>query len=219
MHSLKILAVAIAAAAAPLAYGQAQSPSGSAIVGTAPGKGLAMQHVKATATVEATDPAKRTVTLKNARGEVRTITAGPEVRNFDQIKVGDTLKVKYVEALTLELKKGGKAVLGRTESGAVDRAPAGHKPGAVARREVKVVANVVAMDEATMKVSVKTAQGETYILPLRDPAQVKLVKVGDQVEATYTEGLAVMMEPAAAEPAKPAAAPKKDAAKKDAAKK
>src|SRR5205085_5724826 len=145
-------------------------------------------------------------------GDLRTIQAGDEVRNFDQIKVGDTLKVKYTEALTLELKKGGKAVLGSTTGGSLDRSKAGQKPGGVARREVKVVADVVAVDEATMKVSVKNAQGETYILPLRDPAQVKLIKVGDQVEATYSEGLAVSMEPAAAAPAK--APPKKDAPKK-----
>src|SRR5215211_7868665 len=105
MHSLNILAVAIVAAASPFAYGQAQLPSGAAVVGTAPVKGVAMQHVKATAVVEAVDAAKRTVSLKNARGEMRTITAGPEVRNFDQIKVGDSVTVEYVEGLALELKK------------------------------------------------------------------------------------------------------------------
>jgi len=220
MRSLPVLALAVAAALAPAALAQQQkAPTVTGAIVTEPGKGKAVAVVEATATVTAVKKETREVTLKMPKGDTQTLQAGEEVRNFDQIKVGDSLKVKYVEALTLELKKGGKAVLGRTESGAMDRAPAGQKPGAVARREVKVVANVVAVDEPTMKVSVKTAQGETYILPLRDPAQVKLVKVGDQVEATYTEGLAVMMEPAAAEPAKPAAAPKKDAAKKDAAKK
>jgi hypothetical protein len=31
---------------------------------------------------------------------------------------------------------------------------------------------------------------------LRDPEQIKLVKVGDQVEATYQEAMAVSVEPA-----------------------
>src|SRR6187402_2094801 len=203
MHSLKILAVAIAAAAAPLAYGQAQSPSGSAIVGTAPGKGLAMQHVKATATVEATDPAKRTVTLKNARGEVRTITAGPEVRNFDQIKVGDSVTIEYVEGLALELKKDGKAVLGRSEVKSLERSDPGKKPGGMATREITAVADVVKVDTKKSTVTVKNKEGETFDLNIRDPEQLKLIKKGDQIQATYTEAVAVSLKPA------PAAAPKK----------
>jgi Cu/Ag efflux protein CusF len=203
MHSLKILAVAIAAAVAPLAYGQAQSPSGSAIVGTAPGKGLAMQHVKATATVEATDPAKRTVTLKNARGEVRTITAGPEVRNFDQIKVGDSVTIEYVEGLALELKKDGKAVLGRSEVKSLERSDPGMKPGGMATREITAVADVVNVDAKKSTVTVKNKEGETFDLNIRDPEQLKLIKKGDQIQATYTEAVAVSLKPA------PAAAPKK----------
>ena len=218
MRSLPVLALAVAAALAPAALAQQQkAPTVTGAIVTEPGKGTAVAVVEATATVTAIKKETREVTLKMPKGDTQTIQAGDEVRNFDQIKVGDTLKVKYAEALTLELKKGGKAVLGSTTGGSLDRAKAGQKPGGVARREVKVVADVVAVDEATMKVSVKNAQGETYILPLRDPAQVKLVKVGDQVEATYSEGLAVSMEPAAAEPAK--AAPKKEAPKKDAPKK
>jgi hypothetical protein len=36
-----------------------------------------------------------------------TVTAGPEVKNFDKLKVGDQVDLQYIEALTLELKKGG----------------------------------------------------------------------------------------------------------------
>src|SRR5690349_11033863 len=117
MKRASILAFAVAAALVPLAYGQAQSPAGGAVVGTAPGKGVAMQAVKASATVEAVDVATRTVKLKNARGDERTITAGPEVRNLDQIKVGDTVTIEYVEALAIELKKAkdGKLATGKSE--------------------------------------------------------------------------------------------------------
>jgi hypothetical protein len=220
MRSLPALALALAVAAAlapPAVAQQQKAPTVTGAIVTEPGRGTAAAVVEATATVTAVKKDTREVTLKMPKGDLQTIQVGEEVRNFDQVKVGDTLKVKYAEALTLELKKGGKAVLGATGGGSLDRSRAGQKPGGVVRREVKVVADVVAVDEATMKVSVKNAQGETYILPLRDPAQVRLVKVGDQVEATYSEGLALSMEPAAAAPAK--AAPKKDSAKKDAAKK
>jgi hypothetical protein len=39
---------------------------------------------------------------------------------------------------------------------------------------------------------------QTVDLKLNDPEQFKLVKVGDQVEATYAEALAVAVQPVAA---------------------
>jgi hypothetical protein len=60
----------------------------------------------------------------------------------------------------------------------------------------------VAVDAAAQKVSVKNRQGEIIDLRVRDPEQLKLVKKGDQIQATFTEAVAVSMEPAA--PAAPA---------------
>jgi Cu/Ag efflux protein CusF len=200
MRSLKILAIAIAAAL-PLASVAQKQPEVSGAVATAPGKAKAVAAVTANATVDKVDAATRTVTLKLPSGDMRTVVAGDEVRNFDQIKVGDKLKVKYIEALTLELKKDGKAVVGRTETGALDRSKPGEKPGGVARREITVVADVINVDEKAKKVTVKGAKGQMD-LNIRDPEQLKLIKKGDQIQATYTEALAIAMEPAAAEPAK-----------------
>jgi Cu/Ag efflux protein CusF len=207
---LSVLALAVAAAL-PFSSLAQKAPEVSGAVGTAPGKAAAGAVVTASAVVKAIDPATRSVTLGFANGESRTIVAGEEVRNFDKIKVGDTVNVKYAEALTIELKKGGKAALGKTETSSLDRAKPGEKPGGVATRKVTAVGEVVAVDAAKKKVSVKGASGEVVDLNVQDPEQLKLVKVGDQVEATYTQALALSLEPAkpAAAPAKPAPAPKK----------
>src|SRR5215475_10932165 len=50
----------------------------------------------ATGTVQAIDPTKRTVTLRSADG-TSTYKCGKDVINFDQIKVGDTVKATVVE--------------------------------------------------------------------------------------------------------------------------
>jgi len=201
MQKLSILAITVAVAASPYAF--AQNPQASGAVGVAPGKAVAAQTVKATATVEAVDKAARTVTLKMPNGNSRTIVAGEEVKNFDQIKAGDKVNVQYAEALTIELKKDGKAVVGRTESAGMQTAAKGEKPGAVAMREVVAVADVVNVDAAKKIVSVKNKEGKIIDLNVRDPEQLKLIKKGDQVQATYTEAVAISLEPAAA------AAPKK----------
>ena len=198
MRPAAILAV-LAAAISPPTF--AEGPASGGMIATAPGKGVAMQAVKATATVESVDPATRAVKLKMPKGDTRTITAGEEVKNFDQIKVGDKVTAEYVEALAIELKKDGKAVVGRTETGSLERAAPGQKPGGVATREIVAVADVIGVDTAKKTVSVKNGQGETIVLNIRDPEQLKLIKKGDQIQATYTEAVAISLKPTAA-PAK-----------------
>jgi hypothetical protein len=206
MRSIPAIAAALVLAS-PFAVAQ-KALEGGAVVGTAPGKGVAMQAAKASAVVDAIDKANRTVTLKMANGEKRTVEAGPEVRNFDQIKVGDTLTIKYMEALAIELKKDGKAAVGRTETKAMERAEPGKKPGGTAVREITAVADVVNVDAKKKIVSVKNKEGRIIDLNVRDPEQLKLVKKGDQIQATYTEAVAIEMTEA------PAKAPAKTPAKK-----
>lgn len=61
----------------------AESPTGVAL----------SEAVVVTADVVGIDRADRMVTLVGPRGNVVEIEAGEEVRNFDQIKVGDKVKV------------------------------------------------------------------------------------------------------------------------------
>ena len=63
------------------------------------------------------------------------------------------------------------------------------------------------LDAVTQTVTVKGPE-RTVDLKVRDPEQFKLVAVGDQIQATYTEALAVAVTPVAKPAAK--AAPKKE---------
>jgi hypothetical protein len=194
MKSIPLAATLVAALMAAPALAQASKSEGGAVVTTEPGKGTAAVAVTAAASVEAIDIANRVVTLKGPQGKVFEVVAGPEVRNFDQIKVGDEVRVRYLEAVTLELKKGGGGVRERVESGDAARAKAGEKPGAAEVRRVTVVADVTAVDPKTQTVTLR-GPNRTVDLKLKDPKQFALVKVGDQVEATYTEAVAVTVEP------------------------
>jgi len=190
-------AALVLCAAASLASAADTHPQVTGAIATEPGKGKAVAVVHATATVESVNPQTREVVLKMPKGGTQTIVAGDEVRNFDQIKVGDKVTVRYLESLTLELKKDGKAVVGRTETNDLQRAAAGEKPGGVATQQVTLVADVVGVDVKKKTVSVKNEKGEVVDLHVQDPEQIKLVKKGDQVQATYTQAVAIAMEPAA----------------------
>ena len=63
-----------------------------------PGGAIVETH-KITATVAAVDAASRHVTLATADGTKTTLKAGPEVVNFNQIQVGDQVKVLVAEQL------------------------------------------------------------------------------------------------------------------------
>jgi len=130
------------------------------------------------------------------------VTAGPEVKNFAQIKVGDQVTVEYVESLALELKKGGGAPVAATAKEGAAAAKPGERPGMVGGRQVTVVADVIDVNAETQVVTLKGPQ-RTVEMKVRDPEQFKLIKKGDQVQATYTEAMAIAVTPAA--PAAPAA--------------
>ncbi len=161
---------------------------------SAPGTATIAQSVTVSASVTAIDPATRKVTLKGPEGKVNTVTAGPEVRNFDQIKVGDVVTVRYVEALTLTLKKDGKELRSMTETPAAVRAPAGERPAGAIGMQTEVTANVIALDAKTQTVTLKGPK-HTVELKVPDAGQFKLIKVGDQIQATFTEAVALAVEP------------------------
>ena len=188
-----ILAAAGLAPSALLAQALDPAAGGATIIATAPGKGVAERVAQITASVEAVDSAKRIVTLKGPAGDIVTLPVGPELQNFDQIRVGDLVLVRYLEALSLELKKRGSAKRERTERDVTERARPGERPAAVETHEVHVVADVIALDPQTQTV---TLRGPTRVVDLRvhDPAQFQLVAVGDQVEATYIEATAISVE-------------------------
>jgi hypothetical protein len=194
MRTLTLIAAAILSTAAVTAL--AQAPSGAAVMkGSEPGKVAMAEAVSLSATVEAIDKANRLITLKGPEGKVATVHAGPEVKNFDQIKLGDVVVARYVEALTLELKKGGGGMRERVETDTAAAAKPGERPAAVAGRQVTIVADVIAVDAKKQSVRLK-GPTRTVDLKVKDPEQFKLIKVGDQIEAKFTEAVAVSIDPA-----------------------
>jgi Cu/Ag efflux protein CusF len=176
----------------------AQPPAGEPqIIHTAkPGKALVARKQVVTATVEAIDVAQRLVTLKGPKGQVVDLGVSPDVRNLEQVKVGDSVKVAYLESLSLELKKDGKALRSATSSADGARAAEGDRPAGIVGEKVTVIADVIALNPKKNLVTLRGPK-RTVELNVSDPKQFKLIKVGDQVEAVYTQALAVAVEPAA----------------------
>ena len=117
------------------------------------------------------------------------------MKNFAQMKVGDQVNVEFVEALTLELKKGSTAPVARAEQAGASAAKPGERPAGAVGRQVTITAEVMNVDPKTQVVTLRGPQ-RTVELKVADPEQFKRVAKGDRVEATYTEALAIAVEPA-----------------------
>jgi hypothetical protein len=193
--SLVILSAAAFAAALPAA---AQKPDmkGGAVVVSEPGKAAAVGAAQISARVVSVDKGTRTVTLKGPKGNAVDVVAGDEVKNFDQIKVGDMVMVRYMISLALELQKtkGGGDGIGVSETAV--RAKPGERPAAGAAREITAIAKVTAVNKKAKTISLKGPRGNTVDINVQNPDQFKVVKVGDEVKVTYTEAVAISVEPA-----------------------
>jgi hypothetical protein len=170
--------------------------------GVAPGQAASTTSVEASAIVAAIDSAKREVTLKRSDGTQTVVAVSDEVRNFNQIKVGDTVRVQYTQAVALELKKGAVDKGPPTVEQSAVRAPVGATPGAAVGQKVTAMAEVTAVDAKNHLVTVQGPKGNKVDLEIKDPAQLKNIKQGDHVQVTYVEALAVSVEPTQAAAAK-----------------
>ena len=187
------LLIATLVAITPAAWAQPQTKMETM---KAPGHATIKGTTRMTATVESIDPATRTVMLKTQHGKMIEVEVGPQARNFDQLKVGDVVTTVYHESLSLSLKKDSGEAASVSDQPTIERATEGAKPGGTLGRQLTIVADVVAVHPKTKTVTLKGPKGNTVDLIVEDPEQFADIKKGDQVQAVYTEALAISVEPA-----------------------
>ena len=156
-----------------------------------------VSSTEVTATVTKIDQATREVTLKPDDGDEFSFVASDEVKNLGQVKVGDRVTVTYAEALAYEVKKGGEVASPATVVAGKSAEPGAKPAGAIARQTTATVA-IVAIDPKVPSVTFKGPAGNTKTIKVMHPEKLQGVQVGDTVELTYTEALAIKLEAAPA---------------------
>jgi Cu/Ag efflux protein CusF len=156
------------------------------------GRGAA-EVVTLKARVDSIDKASRRIVLTGPEGRSMSVVAGPDVRNFDQINVGDIVVVKHLQALAVDLIKspGSDGIREIVQREGVMISKPGALPGAIAGRETIVVANVWAVDKKRQIVTLRGARDNLIDFKVKDPAKLAAVQVGDQIELKYVEAVAV----------------------------
>lgn len=139
------------------------------------------------------DRAARTLVLEGKRGNSVLIAVRPDVNGFDDLKVGDTVKVGYKSAFLLtadKIKGGNGGIRERVETQTY--APGG--TGYDATRKVEVVATVSKIDTKKRLVTLRGAT-RTQTLYANPAIDLKTLKAGDTVHAVFQSATAVEIVP------------------------
>lgn len=150
--------------------------------------------VTATAEVIAIDHSTRSVALRMADGSEVAFEAGPQVERLGDVEAGDSVRVTYLESVVYHLRKPGESAPGVSVQEDAIRAEPGEAPGAAAARSVFVTATVRALDASVPSVTLESSSGEQRTFRVRDADRLKGVKVGDLVEFTFTQAIAIELE-------------------------
>ncbi|HEX7063007.1 MAG TPA: hypothetical protein VF200_13615 [Woeseiaceae bacterium] len=154
-----------------------------------------------TATVTAIEPETRLLTLRGADGNELVVEASDQVRNFEQIEVGDQVDVSFYEALVAEVTDAPPSSETGSQPVVIDsrRAPLGEKPGGAVTMVYTAVVTINAVDPENNVVNFTGPGGQPRQVAVVRPEMQKFIKTlnpGDRVQVTYGEALAVAVRPA-----------------------
>jgi hypothetical protein len=155
--------------------------------GTAQPMQLAARKLSAGGTVVKTDAKARELTLKMDDGSDLVVMVPDSVPKFDEIKKDDHVAIAYFESVALSVKKQGEAGAGPRKSMAKSKLP-----GGIVARQLTASVEVTKIEGD--KLTVKKPDGKLETIDVTDDAvkaDLSKLKVGDQIQATYTEAVAV----------------------------
>ena len=166
--------------------------------GQQPGGAYTSTLTTTRATVTAINAATREVTIQGERGAL-TIQAGPGVKNFNNLKVGDRVTVNYYQGTMAQVVKGGKTINDPAVSTFAQGNSPGMSPSGVIGRSATVTVKIQDVNLPTNTVAFTRSDGTTHIVQVRTPEMqqfIRELKRGDTVQVTFTDSVAVEILPA-----------------------
>ena len=152
------------------------------------------EAVELTAAIDAIDHDARLITLKDKTGATETIYAGPEIKRYDELKVGDTVTFRYYESIAYNIRKAGEpSGPAKTGEQKVVRGT-GPKPGGTVSRQESATVVIKEIDRKVPSVKVVTEDGRTASFKVNDKKNLEGLQAGDRVEVTYTVAMVVSVK-------------------------
>ncbi|HKR86864.1 MAG TPA: hypothetical protein VJS38_01695 [Phenylobacterium sp.] len=178
-------------AAVSLAAAHAQAPAGATAVKSV----TDVQQVSEKVTVVSVDPATRHLVVRKPSGETSSLKVPAEVRNFDQLKPGDTISATYTLEAEFALSPPNKPLPEDTQTVITARASRGELPAGVIANHLVVTGAVLGVDTQANTVRVVSPKGgEVHTFAVTSPEGRRLIsqlKPGDKVTAYVTESILI----------------------------
>ena len=150
------------------------------------------------ATITAVDYSRRRVSVRGPQGNDFTLDVGPEVRNLAQVQVGDTIRLSYEQAYVATLMDADEVSSSVPVTIGASRAELGERPGAAVGQEVTATVRIESVGPDGETVTFTGPAGRLEAIKIRrDEARTfaRGLRPGDIVEITYSEALAIQVEP------------------------
>lgn len=149
--------------------------------------------IKVHGRITAVDKANKLVTLEGPKGRKVTLKV-ENPYNLEAAKVGEPVVVRYYEVATIRKKKPGEMVPSASVREGIATAHPGQIPGAVGGHELRTVVSVVRIDKQNGTVTVKGPDGAVETVKARNPENLKLIKVGDDLVVSVSQVVAVSLD-------------------------
>lgn len=145
------------------------------------------------ARVTAIDAVKRTVTVIGANDYTTTFICGPEVRNFDQIRIGDKVEVRLLEQLSAA-EADPKTLSPDGTTTTLLLAPKGAMPGAAVAETTQVTATLTGIDTLRHIASFRFPDGSLHHYAIRPDVKLTTRQYGEKIVIRKTMATAISVK-------------------------
>jgi hypothetical protein len=153
--------------------------------------GREQRLVEVRALVIGVDQKHRLLALEADDGQRMVLPVAEEFRDFERARVGDRVVVSYTEAIAWQVKPSDKGAPGVSARETLRNPGPGEAPGGTIERALTITATITAFDMARGTVTLTGPEGKSRTFKAHRPADLEKIRVGDLVDITYSEALAV----------------------------
>jgi Cu/Ag efflux protein CusF len=141
------------------------------------------------ATVDRIERNMRVVTLRQEGNVFQSVYVDPTVKEFDSLKVGDAVTVRYVESVIVQVRPG--AALSDVRDTTDEAKKAGQ--GQVVEQQ-KATVTIEEVDPQGLSVTFRTQENRKILRHVKDKRLLAGLRHGDRVEVTMTRERAISIE-------------------------
>jgi hypothetical protein len=140
---------------------------------------------------------RRLLALQTDDGGRMVLPVAEEFRDFQHARVGDQVVVSYTEAIVWQVKPSDKGTTGVSARETLSNPRPDEAPGGAVERALTITATITAFDPARGTVTLTGPHGQSQTFIAHRQADLEKLRVGDLVDITYSEALAVSVRPEA----------------------